>query len=95
MLRLPLPLLSANRMRRNTDVSQEKGVKQECFTFQRNQADKKEVRRKPAKQHYSVTLGERAWTQAEKLGAGGFPGARKHTLTEFRRAAKRLPAGED
>lgn len=49
MLRLPLPLLSANRTRRNTDVSQEKGVKQECFTFQRNQADKKEVRRKPAK----------------------------------------------
>lgn len=49
MLSLPLPLLSANRMRRNTDVSQEKGVKQECFTFQRNQADKKEGRRKPAK----------------------------------------------
>lgn len=69
MLRLPLPLLSANRMRRNTDVSQEKGVKQECFTFQRNQADKKEGRRKPAKLSTSVTLGERAWTRRRRNSA--------------------------
>lgn len=96
MFSLPLPLLSANRRRRNTDVSQEKGVKRHTS----HSKGIRQIKRKEDESLQNSALqcdpGRKGLdTEAEKFGAVGFPGACKRTLTEFRRAAKRLPAGED